>query len=106
MKRKVLFFILAIGILFLAGCSRGERKITGDSIGGGLVEKIVVYRSSSCGCCSLYSSYVKNNGNIVDDVVLPDLAFIKTQYNIPASVESCHTSIIGKYFVVCAFTII
>lgn len=102
----ILFFLGIIGLLIIAGCSRGETKITGnvvDKDAGGnsgiAVDKIKIYRSNSCGCCSLYSSYVKNKGNNVEDNVLPNIDFIKQQYNIPASVQSCHTSIIGKYFV-------
>jgi len=113
MKRLPFFIFLfgIFGLLVIAGCGRGETRITGNIAGGGVndendggnsgiaVDKIKIYRSNSCGCCSLYSSYVKGKGNNVEDNMLPNIDFIKQQYNIPASVQSCHTSIIGKYFV-------
>lgn len=95
---KYSLFIFLLGILVIAGCSsRQEQKITGNAVEG--IEKITIYRSNSCGCCSLYSNYVKNKGNNVEDMIFPDITFIKSQYGIPLNVQSCHTSIIGKYFV-------
>jgi len=61
--------------------------------------EITVYRSPNCGCCSGYIQYLKDNGLNVKTVEKADLDPIKKQYTIPDDMLSCHTSVIGKYFV-------
>lgn len=58
------------------------------------------YRSESCGCCSLYQGYLGSNGNPnVKDIQMRDISSIKTKYKISTEMQSCHTTIIGNYFV-------
>jgi hypothetical protein len=62
--------------------------------------KIVkLYKSPTCGCCNGYVSALKDEGFDVDATNLTNLNPIKEKYNIPRSMQSCHTSIIGKYFI-------
>jgi|SRR3989344_533690 len=60
---------------------------------------ITIFRSTSCGCCSLYSSYISDNNFVVDSKLVQDMVPIKEQNKIPTELQSCHTSIIGGYFV-------
>ena len=64
------------------------------------VESVDFYRSEICGCCGLYKGYLERNGKLnVNDVMAEDTDKIKKQFNIPAEMESCHTTIINGYFV-------
>ena len=78
-----------------------DSKITGNVVAnsefGG--PEITVYKSSSCGCCDAYIGYLKKQGYTANTKLMEDLSPIKRQYGISPSMESCHTSVIGGYFV-------
>jgi len=68
--------------------------------------EIVTYKSQSCGCCSLWYSYFKNQGNsnielnTVELMNPPrDINLIKNKFEIPETLRSCHTTVIGDYFI-------
>jgi len=65
------------------------------------VERYVaeVFKSPSCGCCHGYIAALESDGFQVKSVDMDDLTEIKNKYNIPASMQSCHTTIIGRYFI-------
>jgi len=96
MKNKFLISFLIIGILFTAGL--GYFSLTGNSVKE-LQDEITIYKSQNCGCCSLYTNYMKSKAETVKVVNLPDLFSLKRQYDIPSFLESCHTTIVEDYFV-------
>jgi len=59
---------------------------------------ITVYTTPDCGCCRVYSNYLKKEFN-VDLVTMGSLTTIKDEFGVPLSMQSCHTSQIGPYFV-------
>lgn len=91
MKKRFLFFsFLILIVLFLAGCS-SKSSLMG--------EKVTLLKSGGCGCCGVFGNYLEQKGFGVEINDVSDSASIKSQYKIPASMESCHTTIIGNYFV-------
>jgi hypothetical protein len=58
----------------------------------------IVYKSASCGCCNVYQNYLMNMGFKTRAQLVSDSS-IKTKYNIPYSLQSCHTTLIGDYFI-------
>ncbi len=52
-----------------------------------------------CGCCVGYSAFLEQQGFDVETVELFDMQPIKDKYNIPQHMESCHTTVIGDYFI-------
>ena len=61
---------------------------------------IAIYKSANCGCCGIYGSYFKSRGNSNAKVItVEDIDSIKSKYNVPAELQSCHTTIVGNYFV-------
>ena len=63
-------------------------------------DKIEIYKSLTCGCCDVYSKYF--DGKVSSEVKIFDIQDsdkIKKQYGVPSGMESCHTTIIGDYFV-------
>jgi hypothetical protein len=89
--------ILGLAAVFLiSGCVS-----TGSSIGGvpaGQAD-FVVYKSPDCGCCVGHVAYLRNLDFTVDVIETRQLASIKSQYNIPYNMQSCHTAVIEGYFV-------
>jgi len=101
MKYKLFLFVFLLGILILiAGCSNNDsNSITGDSVVDNS-NKVTIYKGISCGCCSLYVNYFKGKfDSQVNAVDVQDISSIKDKYNIPYKLQSCHTTIIGDYFV-------
>ena len=93
-------FVIAIGAFLVFGNSFGRSgpKSELDLTYGG---KVTVFKSMSCGCCSVYASYLQKKGL---DINLPELTEqklteAKDNFKIPSSLRSCHTSMFGNYFV-------
>ena len=62
--------------------------------------EIKIYKSTSCGCCDVYSNYFKSRGNSKTQAVnLQDIDSLKRQYGVLENMKSCHTTVIGDYFV-------
>ncbi len=98
-KKKYLWIVgivLAVGALFLIFSAAGRSFETVDNFGG----EITTYKSGDCGCCGVYYGYFKREGNSNVNVInLEDISEIKKQYGVPSAMESCHTTIVGDYFV-------
>ena len=61
--------------------------------------KVAVYMSPTCGCCKKWVSHLENNGFEVESIYENNMRSIKTQYKISQKNTSCHTGIIGSYFI-------
>jgi hypothetical protein len=87
-----------IGILFLAGIflyMKPAGRDTSDVAG----YKIRVFKSPTCTCCDGWIKYLEKNGFRVEVINTQDLTWIKAKYQIPPEMQSCHTAIMGDYFV-------
>ena len=69
---------------------------SGDKVSG---VPLTMYKSPNCGCCVGNSAILNNNGFDVKVVPTADMNFVKSRFNIPLEMQSCHTSVIGDYFV-------
>ena len=61
--------------------------------------KLVVYMSPTCGCCTYWVKHMEENGFSVETVKLNNVDSIKMINKISPQVSSCHTGIIDGYFV-------
>jgi len=62
-------------------------------------ETVTLYKSPNCGCCVEYIAYLRENGYAVDVVETDDMVGVRQKFNVPDSMESCHTMIIDDYAV-------
>ena len=96
MKRKnvvkVLLILLITALLLLVGC---KPPTTGKFKG----IDATVYKSPTCGCCGIFAKYIQKEGFSLDIVTTKEMDVIKERYNIPANLESCHTTIIEGYVI-------
>lgn len=65
---------------------------------GGL-PPVVVYKNPDCGCCGIWSDYMRVHGFQVKVVKMDDLDPIKRKAGVPGDLETCHTALIGGYVV-------
>lgn len=64
-----------------------------------IAEPVVIYASPTCGCCHDYAPYLENHGLTVDMKITEDTEGVKERYGIPQEAWSCHTAVIGDYFI-------
>lgn len=97
MKTKT--FIIAITALILVAGgtmllgNNKENQISNDK------ERITVFYSPVCGCCSNYVAYLRRRGYKVETVWQTDLSGIRAEYGVPFHLASCHTSVVANYVV-------
>ena len=60
---------------------------------------VEVFKTSSCGCCYGYVLFLEKEKFKVKKTDMRSLHSIKKKYNIPLEMQSCHTTILGKYFI-------
>jgi hypothetical protein len=61
--------------------------------------EVLVYKSPTCGCCSLWAAHLEENGFTVVTKDLADLTEIKQEAGVPADLFSCHTALVDGYVV-------
>jgi len=86
--------VFALIILF----TRGSGASSYENVNA--AAQIDIYKSITCGCCDVYTRYVDGKTTVkVNSFNVQDPTEIKERYGIPSALESCHTTIIGDYFV-------
>jgi hypothetical protein len=60
---------------------------------------VEVFKTSSCGCCYGYVLFLEEEKFNVKQTDMRSLHLIKKKYNIPLEMQSCHTTILDKYFI-------
>ena len=92
MKNKgtliIVFILIAISFLVYANYGGNDNKVSAT-----------VYKSPTCGCCVKYIPYAKHKGFDIESIQTTNMNQIKQTYGIPSSMESCHTMLVGDYFV-------
>lgn len=83
--------ILVLAVLALAGCTRSQ--------GEAALPTVTVYKSPTCGCCTLWADHMAAAGFTVEAVDVADLDAVKRQLGVPRSLGSCHTAVVGEYVV-------
>ena len=63
------------------------------------IPKVISYRSASCGCCKKWINHLRANGLEVVDNIVEEVSVIKSQYQIPNNLRSCHSAQIANYTV-------
>ncbi|HEY8562041.1 MAG TPA: DUF411 domain-containing protein [Pyrinomonadaceae bacterium] len=70
-----------------------EANNTGDE------KTVTVYKSPTCGCCTMWEAHLTKAGFKVASNKTDDLPAIRKRYGVPEKAQSCHTAIVGGYFI-------
>jgi hypothetical protein len=92
--------LLSAGIL-LAACaapSGSPTLLTNKPTPAGAVT-MTMYRSPDCSCCHLWADIARQRGWSVASADKLDMAAFKAEAGVPMEYSSCHTTIVGGYFV-------
>lgn len=97
-KYKLWIIGLTSTSLVITGCSLAKGPALSEiDDGAEVANAITVFRSPTCGCCSLWIDHMEASGFQVKDEVTEDMAAIKQQYEVPANLRSCHTTVANDY---------
>lgn len=91
---------LVLVLLAAAGLGVGLIALwpgTDPSAGAG--EEIVVYKTPTCGCCNDWLQHLRDAGLPVSVVNVDSTQSIRAEAGVPNRFGSCHTAIVGNYFV-------
>jgi hypothetical protein len=61
--------------------------------------KLTVYKTPTCGCCTAWVGYMKDQGFDVTAIDMADLSNIKSSWGVPEKLQSCHTALSGSYVI-------
>ena len=86
-----LVVLVVVGVWYLGGNTEDNKPPT--------KLEMIVYKAPACGCCVGYASESEKQNYNVKTVVTADMNEIKNRYKIPSEMESCHTAVIGDYFI-------
>lgn len=102
MKLKRVSVCVCLSLFLLMGvvaCSetpsnQGQPGEGLDKIGNGSIAEVLsVFKSPQCGCCGKWVDYMESAGFRAKVNDTNDLDQIKSRYNIPRQLQSCHTAI-------------
>lgn len=91
----VRLLLLAIGALMVLAV---EALWAGPAPGATQIP-ITVYKTPNCGCCTLWAEHMQANGFAVEVQSVSETQTLRTQLGIPDQLASCHTAVVGDYWV-------
>ena len=94
-----LIVVLLFGGLLIGKFYFQKGEVESSNISSSFREKVIIYKSPTCGCCTGYTAYLEKQGFQVDVVNQENITSVKGEHNIPYDMQSCHTAIIGDYFI-------
>jgi len=91
MKQSLRLKLLLQGGILLFSVSSASMSLAAET------DKVQVYKSASCGCCSLWVEHMKKSGFAVEVHDVRNVAPFRERFSVPDSMASCHTALVGGY---------
>ena len=91
MKQSLRLKLLLRGGILLFSVSSASTSLAAET------NRVEVYKSASCGCCSLWVEHMKKSGFAVEVHDVRNVAPFRERFGVPDSMASCHTSLVGGY---------
>ncbi len=92
MKRTGLLFLA----FFLSSVAWPDEELNVDSVEEA---HVIMHKNPGCECCDLWAAHLRSYGFTVESTEDPQIYLFKTERNIPEPLMSCHTAVIGGYFI-------
>jgi hypothetical protein len=92
-----------LAALCLVACSKVEGEVPATEVRAAAerepVPQIVVHKSPTCGCCEKWVDHLRAEGFVASVVDTDDLGSFKQSLAVPREHSSCHTAVVGGYFI-------
>ena len=95
--RSIIILILLVLLFYTFGFISDKKNVLANIKDN--KQTVEVFKTPSCGCCYGYVLFLEKEQFNVKETDMRSLHSIKQKYNIPLEMQSCHTTIIGKYFI-------
>ena len=95
--RSIIILILFVSLFYTYNFVTVKKDVLANVYNNKL--NVEVFKTPSCGCCYGYVLFLEKEKFNVKQTDMRSLHSIKQKYNIPVEMQSCHTTIIGKYFI-------
>ena len=95
-SKFIIFTVVLFSAFYIFNFVTDKKNALADINNKQIVE---VFKTPSCGCCYGYVLFLEEEKFNVKQTDMRSLHTIKQKYNIPVEMQSCHTTIIGKYFI-------
>lgn len=76
-----------------------KSKVLNTDMQEATLPAMTVYKSPTCGCCTLWAEHMEKADFTVTVRNVPQMSPIKEQFSVPTALSSCHTATVGGYFV-------
>ena len=93
----IILLILSVSLFFAFNFVADKKEVLANINKNKL--NVEVFKTPSCGCCYGYVLFLEKEKFNVKQTDMRSLHSIKQKYNIPVEMQSCHTTIMGKYFI-------
>jgi len=92
MKKVTILIIITAVVIALFGLFKATKSSAEHDA--------MIYKTSFCGCCEFHAIYLQSNFNVeTEDLSQSELDQMKREHDIPAEIQSCHTTLIENYIV-------
>jgi len=95
-SKFIIFTVVLISVFYTFNFVTHKKDALANVNNKQIVE---VFKTPSCGCCYGYVLFLEKEKFKVKQTDMRSLHTIKQKYNIPVEMQSCHTTIMGKYFI-------
>ena len=95
-----IFAALLFTVVLPLGAAAAE-PVAAESTAREAVEKpkVMMHKNPGCGCCDIWAEHLRDHGFSVDVREDPEIFALKAERSIPRPLHSCHTALVGDYFV-------
>jgi hypothetical protein len=99
--------VVVLGSVLWYGQEKYQQEVAGESVADfsrdvasvPMTRTATVYKEPNCGCCNGYIAELEKQGFSVEVKSTQDMGSVKNQYGIGEDKQSCHTMVIGNYFI-------
>ena len=95
--RSITILILFVSLFYSFNFVLNKKNASANTDNKNL--NVEVFKTPSCGCCYGYVLFLEKEKFNVKQTDMRSLHSIKQKYNIPLEMQSCHTTIVGRYFI-------
>ena len=95
--KSIIILTLSVLLFYTLGLISDKKNVLANVKNN--KQNVEVFKTPSCGCCYGYVLFLEKEQFNVKETDMRSLHLIKKKYNIPLEMQSCHTTIIGKFFI-------
>lgn len=97
--RRAIAALSAIFLLAACAAPGGSPALVTNEPAMAAATTMTIYRSPDCSCCHLWADIARQRGWSVASADKLDMVAFKAEAGVPMEYSSCHTAIVGGYFV-------